>query len=64
MVWGCLATLCVIVGDCRLDWWWPLAVAGVVKEFPRVIEEARRVSMYVIKQPYYSVHMCVFRRYM
>ena len=26
------------------------------------LEEARRVSMYVIKQPYYSVHMCVFQK--
>ena len=33
MVRGCLATSCVVVGDCRLYWWWPLAVAGEVGEF-------------------------------
>ena len=32
VVLGCLATSCVIVGDCRLDGWWPLAVAGGVGE--------------------------------
>ena len=41
---GCLATSCVVVGDYRSYWWWPLAVAGGVEEF-------HAFSIYVIKQP-------------
>ena len=30
---GLLSNLVCVVGDCRLYWWWPLAVAGVFREF-------------------------------
>ena len=67
VVQGCLATSCVVVGDCRLYWWWPLAVAGEVGEFHAFSLRSKTclcLCVYVIKQPYYSVHMCIFWRFM
>ena len=54
---GCLAISCVVVGDCRLYWWWPLVVAGKVWESHAYSWRRKPCLCYMIKQPYYSVHM-------
>ena len=56
---GCLAISCVVVGDCRLYWWWPLAVAGEVWESHAFSWRSKTCLCYVIKQPYYSVNIYV-----
>ena len=61
---GLLATSCVVVGDCRLYWWWHLAVTGEVGELSGCSWRSKTCSIYIIKQFYYSVHMCIFRRFM
>ena len=46
-----------VVGDCRLYGWWPLAVAGRIREFDVCSCRVRTCFAYVIKPPCYSVQI-------
>ena len=44
-------------GDCRLYGWWPLAVAGGVREFDVCSSGVRTCFVYVINAPCHSVEI-------